>query len=265
MSEVVSSAELGKIRDDFTDFVAKVSSYWSADSVITELMSMRGYSNQEMFDTLKDVGLFKVDNLSDLTYFTSADNALLKQWGLITSNGDYLLKGRYTVPIRDISGKVTALVGWYPDNRKYITTPSVGFVRDTQFFNMECYETCMKQNKGVVYLVEGIFDTLSLRSLGFSALGNMGLDLSPFKTQILRRFGKVIAIPDNDKAGQSVNPYYSHFSNKKRSPWRIENDCVFIGLPAGVKDIDDFVKEFDCYDDLLSCKDARLFKKLKED
>lgn len=266
MSDAVSSAKIAEVRDGFTAFVDKISNYWCNDLVLTELMDRRRYTTQEMYDTLKEVGLFKVDTLSDLTYFTNDSLESFKDWGLVTANNDYLLKGRFTVPIRDITGKVTALVGWYPDNRKYITTPTLGFVRDAQFFNIECFQSCMENNDGVVYLVEGIFDTLSLRSLGFSALGNMGLDLSPFKTQILRRFGKVIAIPDNDKAGKSVNPYCNRFSTKsKKSTWVIENDCVFVGLPAGVKDIDDFIKEFDCYEDLNLCKDARFFRKLRED
>lgn len=263
MGEVVNITELKKVRDEFTDFVDKISGYWCTDTVVTELMQMRRYNTQEMYNTLKEVGLFKCDNLSDITYFLYKDAATLQRWGIMTAKGDYLLKGRYVIPIRDISGKVTALVGWFPDNRKYITTPTYGFCRDAQFFNIECYADCMKRNNGVVFLVEGIFDTLSLRSLGFSALGNMGLEMSPFKTQILRRFGKVIAIPDNDNAGRSVNPFYHHTS--KRNPWQIDNEKVFVTLPEGVKDIDDFIKEFDCYEDLISCRDARFLKKLKED
>lgn len=266
MSDAVSSAEILKVREGFTAFVEKVTKCWSTDAVITELMDLREYTSQEMFNTLKEVGVFKVDSLSDLTYFAPESTENLQKWGLLTSTGEFILKGRYIVPIRDICSDVTALVGWYPDNRKYITTPSFGFTRDAQFFNIECFESCMKNDGGTVFLVEGIFDTLALRSLKFSALGNMGLDLSAIKVQILKRFGKVIAIPDNDTAGKSVNPYCNRFTNKsKRSPWNIENEVVFVGLPAGVKDVDDFIKYFDCYDDLLSCKDSRYFKKLKED
>lgn len=263
MSEAVSSAKILEVRKEFTDFVDKISGYWCNDTVLTELMTRRNYDTQEMYNTLKDVGLFKCDSLTELTYFVPKSTETLQKWGIITSNGDYILKGRYTVPIRDIAGNVTALVGWFPDNRKYITTPTYGFCRDAQFFNIECYADCMDNHDGVVYLVEGIFDTLSLRSLGFSALGNMGLEMSPFKTQILRRFNKVIAIPDNDNAGRSANPFCTRLS--KRKPWDIENDSVFVTLPQGVKDIDDFIKYYDCFEDLDSCKNARMFKKLKEE
>lgn len=266
MSDAVNSTELLKVREGFTDFVDKVSDYWCTDDVLTELMTMRKYDTQEMYNTLKDIGVFRCSTISDLTYFIPTDTETLQKWGLITSSGDFLLKGRFVVPIRDITDKVTALVGWYPDNRKYITTPTYGFCRDAQFFNIECYVDCMKSNDGVVYLVEGIFDTISLRSLGFSALGNMGLEMSSLKTQILKRFNKVVAIPDNDKAGRSANPYCRGISNKSKiAPWIIENNNVFVQLPNKVKDVDDFIKEFECYDDLYSCRNAKVFKKLKED
>lgn len=263
MSDAVSSVEISKVRAEFTDFVDKVSTYLCNDMVLTELMDRRHYTSQEMYNTLKEVGLFKCDELSDMTFLAPKSYDTFQKWGIVTSTGDFILKGRYIVPIRDIEGKVTALVGWFPDSRKYITTPTYGFCRDAQFFNIECYADCIKNRNGVVYLVEGIFDTLSLRSLGFSALGNMGLEMSLFKTQILRRFGKVIAIPDNDKAGRSANPYCVR--SKGRKPWLIENDRVFVTLPEGVKDIDDFIKYYECYDDLVSCENAHYIKKLKEE
>lgn len=267
MVEVVSSEKVKQVRLGLTDFTDNVARKWSTDEVILECMAMRKYSSKEMFNTLKEIGLFKCDYLTDLTYFSpTTTEEEMRDWGILTQSGDFLLKGRYVVPIRDIAGNVTAWVGWFPDNRKYITTPTVGFSKDGQFFNIECYKKCIEENKGTVYLVEGIFDTLSLRSLGFSALGCMGLTLSVFKTQMLRRFGKVIAIPDNDKAGKSVNPYTcSLYPGSKNAPWDILNDSVFVQLPNGVKDVDDFVKEFDCVEDLKSCETAKGLKKLSEE
>lgn len=258
-----------QVRKELTDFFNKVCKVYCTDDLILELMAHRKYYNQSMFDTLKEVGMFKVDYLSDLTLpFPDVTNVQLKQWGLIGESGDYILGGRYVVPIRDIAGTVIALVGWHPrgGSRKYVTTPTIGFSRDASFFNLDCYQHAQTNWNGTVYLVEGIFDTLSLRSLGLPALGNMGLEMSAIKTQILSRFGKVIAIPDNDISGKSVNPITNSFSGKSsKFAWGIENDSVFVTLPLGIKDVDDFIKEFDCYDDLIACQSSKYMKKLKEE
>lgn len=267
----VTVSSVRQAREGLTAFFNKICKVWGSDYQITELMQHRGYTSLEMFETLKSIGVFKVDYLSEIYLAVpEVTETQLKEWGLVNEAGDYILGGRYVVPIRDVSGKVTALVGWHPrgGSRKYVTTPTVGFSRDATFFNHDCYRLSWEKWKGTVFLVEGIFDTIALRSLGLPALGNQGLEMSAIKSQILTRFGKVIAIPDNDKAGRSVNPLTNALSGKSsKFIWRIENDNVFVTLPAveGVKDCDDFVKLYDAYDDLVSCQNARYVKKLKED
>lgn len=267
-----------EVRDGLTDVVDKLSSVFSTDEIIAEVMSLRKYDNspyrEEMRKTLKEVGIFKLDYISEIQMILpNITNEQLKLFGLVDRNGNYLLSGRYAVPIRDIVGKVTALVGWFPDVKKYVTTPTYGFSKDGQFFNMDCFSKSFDgdypkykdeeteevlESTGLVYLVEGIFDTLSLKSLGFPALGNMGLDMSLMKTEILSRFGKVIAIPDNDNAGMGTNPYLNRISNKgKKLSWNIKNENVIVQLPKGVKDSDDFIKGFYCFEDLLRCQKAK--------
>lgn len=279
-------AKVREVRQGLTELVEKLSKVFSTDEVIDELMVLRKYNMsfyaEEMRAMLKEVGVFKLDYLSEIQMVDSTltqEQALT--YGLIDSNGNYLLRGRYAIPIRDIGNQVTAIVGWYPDSRKYITTPTYGFNKDGQFFNIECYVKSMTGDfpkyvdetgkelencEGLVYLVEGIFDTLSLRALGFPALGNMGLDMSLLKTEILTRFGKVIAIPDNDKAGRSTNRYLNRISGKaKKFVWLIKNDNVIVQLPKGVKDTDDFIQGYMCKDDLLKCQKANFKLNLKEE
>jgi DNA primase len=269
--------KLLKVRDGFTDLVSKLQPVFSTDEVISEVMSMRHYTTspyaENIYNTLKEIGIFKIELMSDIRYIVpTLTDEEIKDYGLADRNGNYLLTNRYAVPIRDIAGKVTALVGWYPDIKKYVTTPTYGFSKDGQFFNLECFSKSFDgdypkykdeetgevlESTGIVYLVEGIFDTLSLRALGFPALGNMGLDMSLPKTEILTRFGKVIAIPDNDRAGMGTNQYLNALSGKdKKTAWLIKNEHVVVRLPDGVKDADDFVKGFYCLDDLLKCQKA---------
>jgi DNA primase len=275
-----------KVRQGLTDLVDKLINVFSTDEVISEVMSMRKYTTSPYAEaiekTLREIGVFKLDYVSDILIVSpEISQEDLKQFGLVDRNGNYLLSGRYTIPIRDISGNVTALTGWYPDVKKYVTTPTYGFSKDGQFFNMECYSKSFNgdypkykdeetgevlESKGLVYLVEGIFDTLSLRALGFPALGNMGLDMSLIKTEILTRFGKVIAIPDNDNAGKGTNKYKNAFSGKgKNVSWLIKNENVVVQLPKGVKDSDDFIKGYYCLEDLLLCQKAKFKINLNED
>lgn len=278
--------KLLQVRNGFTDLVSKLQAVFSTDEVISEVMSMRHYTTSpyadKIYNTLKEVGVFKVALLSDIQYIVpTVTNAELSEYGIIDKTGNFLLSGRYIVPIRDISGKVTALVGWYPDVKKYVTTPSYGFSKDGQFFNMECFAKSFDgdypkykdevtgevlESTGLVYLVEGIFDTLSLRALGFPVLGNMGLEMSMMKTEMLTRFGKVIAIPDNDKAGMGTNQYLNSISGRdKKTTWLIKNEHVVVRLPNGVKDADDFVKGFYCFEDLLKCQKANYKINLSDD
>ena len=267
-----------EVRDGLTDMVDKLTPIYSTDEVISEVMTHRKYNISpyatKIEKTLKEVGIFKIDYLSEIQYLVpDLTVEKIKLYGIADRNGDYLLRGRYVVPIRDIAGKVTALVGWFPDVKKYVTTPTYGFSKDGQFFNMECFSQSFNgdypkykdeetgevlESKGLVYLVEGIFDTLSLRALGFPVLGNMGLDMSLMKTEILTRFNKVIAIPDNDKAGMGTNPYLNRISGKaKKVEWLIKNEHVIVQLPRGVKDSDDFIKGYYCFEDLLRCQKAK--------
>lgn len=259
--------QVRQVRKELTEFFYRVCEVYCTDQLILELMQARGYTDKAMFDTLKELGVFKVDYLSELTFLVSGvTNDQLKAWGLVNKEGTFILGGRYVVPIKDIIGNVVALVGWHPKggSRKYVTTPTLGFSRDASFFNLDCFRLAWEKWNGTVYLVEGIFDTISLRSLGFAALGMQGLEMSPIKTQILSRFGKVIAIPDNDSSGRSVNPMTNKFSGKSsKFIWHIENEHVFVVLPDGVKDVDDFVKYYEAYDDLLACQNARYLRKLR--
>ena len=275
-----------EVRNGLTDVVDKLIPVFSTDEVIADVMTMRKYVAspyaKQIEATLREVGVFKLDYYSEIQYIVpELTDEKAKLYGLVDRAGNYLLRGRYTIPIRDISGKVTALVGWYPDVKKYVTTPTYGFSKDGQFFNIECYSKSFDgdypkykdeetgevlESTGLVYLVEGIFDTLSLRALGFPVLGNMGLDMSLMKTEILSRFGKVIAIPDNDRAGSGTNPYLNRISGKgKKVEWLTKNENVIVQLPTGGQDRDDLVKGYYCFEDLLRCQKAKYKINLNED
>ena len=43
----------------------------------------------------------------------------------------------------------------------------------------------------------------------------------------------------------------------KKAEWQIKNENVIVKLPKGVKDSDDFIKGFYCFEDLLRCQKAK--------
>lgn len=262
----VGYKKLKDLRRKLTKLTERLVEIYSTDEVIYGCMYLRKYADETMFKTLKEVGLFKVDMLSDIKMVGRLledeilDNEFYQLAGIETESGQYLLSDRYIVPIRDITGEVTAWVGWYPDNRKYVTTPTYGFSKNAQFFNVECYRDCWEKQDGVIFLVEGIFDTLALRSLGFAALGNMGIELSPTKADMLLRYKKVIAINDNDIVGQSANKY-SGYAKKEKVWYLPPNHCVVL-LPDGVKDADDLIRDYECRTELENCKQGTMLVKL---
>ena len=232
------------VRKSFTKLTDLMIKYFSSDDVINQVMSLRGYSSQAMRDVLKAKGIFTVSGVTDITSICevssfSVTNEDLVDFGLVFGEDNFILNNRFILPIRSIDGLVTAWVGWYPDHKKYITTSTLGFCREAQFFNMETYANCIEKHNGDVVVVEGIFDTLSVEALGLSAIGNMGLALSPTKVEILTRYNRVFACPDGDKAGKTVNPYLSRGDRV----WRLKNDTRFGLLHGACKDFDDVSKK----------------------
>lgn len=234
--------KIGEVQNTLTDWFNAVSEQFSTYETIIECMTLRGYKSEEMYNKLVSIGMFKVDSLTTAELFYKLTEEQYEMCGL-TKNGQFLLSGRYCVPIRTIDSKVCAIVGYLPDSRKYVTTPTFGFSKSTSLFGVEHTEYFTSD---YVCLCEGIFDTLSLQAYGFPALGNQGLDLSVFKSEMLKRYHKIVAITDGDKAGQSANPYKINISGRKSRGWQIPIDNIFVDLSKyskDVKDIDDLLKD----------------------
>ena len=174
------------------------------------------------------------------------------------------MNGRYIIPVEDLVGNLVALIGYFPDQKKYITTPSPYFSKLCQFFNYKhAYELSWKEFDGFVILVEGIFDCLSLRSLGLPVIATMGSTVSKEKGLLLRNFKKVLCIPDDDKTGRKALNRYSS------SGWKVPSNATFLRLHGGIyefangeslkcKDMDNFVSWYeanDVRDILLSFKE----------
>ena len=269
MAEEVMVQKVAVLREALTRYYDEVSAVFSTDEVIFDLMRLRNYTSEAMYNTLKEMGVFRVNSMSDINLFVQGYSMKqLSDFGLLNAEGEFLLAGRYVLPIRDITGQVTALVGWseYGGPKKYVTTPTFGFSRDATFFNYDSFRLAHEKFGGVTFLVEGIFDSVALKSLGFPVLGAQGLELSSIKRRMLRRYTKVIAMHDDDKAGMGVSPYLNKLSSKPASLiWDIETEHTFVRIldktdtvdESKVKDSDDLIKYYDAYDDLVKAMSAK--------
>jgi DNA primase len=221
-----------------TEFHDFVSTTFHNEQHTLEVMKTRGYTSLELYEKLETLKIYKGPSSSAIADLIEAETQDILDWGILSRGARYLLEDRYVIPIRSIKGDVLAQVGWFPDYKKYITTPTKGFKKTLSFFNFdEGFKRAYSEFDGTVILVEGIFDAISISALGLPVIGTMGLDLTGFKREMLKRFKKVIAIPDSDKGGDKVSPY--HNSGGKISKWKAD---TFIELERGL-DIDDFINK----------------------
>ena len=144
-------------------------------------------------------------------------------------------------------GNIVALIGWFPDEKKYITTPSRLFSKKCLFYGME--QLSMTGIGKNYFIVEGIFDSLSVRSLGYNCVAMMGISVSRYTEVLYSLFKNIVAIPDNDNEGRRVIT---------EDRWRLPSNGKYLRLKGNCKDIDDVLKVYDMsnvFDDVWAVYD----------
>lgn len=231
---------------DYCNKYAKIYKYlvncsYEKYSVLVNICQLREYDlESNMFSTLNEAGFIFIDP-------DNFDESLIQKFkwsadlGLLNSEGKFLLNGRFIFPVKDMLGNIIALIGWYPDEKKYITTPSKFFSKECLFYGMEqLNKTGLGKN---YFITEGIFDSLSIRSLGFNCVAMMGITSSMYKQVMYGLFKRVIAIPDADGEGRDVIKY---------DKWKLPKESSYFRWSGfkGIKDIDDLCKNYDMKDTL---------------
>ena len=225
-------------REYYIDYCRRFKKVWTflksksypEDKVIRKICDLRDYDYVRMEPALKKVGfVYLMDNNVD-ELLSSKDDL-----GLINSEGNFRLLERFIFPVRDMLGNVIALIGWYPDSKKYITTPSAMFSKQCLFFGLE--QMTLSGTGKPYFLVEGIFDSISLRSVGFNSVAVMGINSSRYQQAMYSMFKRLVAIPDNDEEGRDVY---------LRDTWKLPMGSSYVSWKnMPFKDIDDFVKNYD--------------------
>lgn len=230
-------------REEYLDYYKRYKMLWKylktcsieKMTVYKEICSIRGYNTERMIPIL---------HKADFIYLDMAKVNLenVKNYGddlaVFNKEGYFLLKDRYLFPVKDMLGNIITIIGWYPDDKKYVTCPSKLFSKECLFYGMEQLGESGLGRR--YYVVEGIFDCLSIRSLGINCVAMMGIDSSRYKEVVYSLFKQIVAVPDADEMGRDV------LLNDK---WRIpRNGKYFRWKTSGnrqIKDIDKLINMFD--------------------
>lgn len=231
-------------REEYVGYCRRYNLVWKyltscsyeSDSVIDSLCELRGYDREQpIWATLKKYGFCYIDqDLFDWSKIKGVDKD--KDLGISTKDDKFLLTDRFIFPVKDMLGNIVALIGWKQGSeRKYVTTPSRLFSKNCMFFGLE---QLASTGIGKPYvLVEGIFDSLSVRSLGLNCIAMMGISSSRYKNVMYSLFSKFLAIPDNDKEGRKV---------VNGDLWRLPSNSKYLKLVSSeIKDVDDLIKTYD--------------------
>lgn len=207
-------------------FYNSLKEHFNLEADIPELCKLRGYlPDSDQARLLEDLSIGACSTLDKELLSEEA-----KKYGYLTSGGFFLLEDRFIIPVRDICNNIVTLIGYFPDRKKYITVPTPFFSKELMFFNIEdAYLRSWEEYNGVVVLIEGIFDCLSLRSIDLPALATMGSDVSYAKRELLRNFRKVIYIPDNDSVGRRALNRYDRIHG-----WNVPSNATGIRLSGYV-------------------------------
>ena len=88
----------------------------------------------------------------------------------------------------------------------------------------------MVTQSDIVYVVDGIWDSITLNFLGFPCISLMGSRVSEDISKILALYKHLILVADNDKAGVDL---FIDLSKRFKNVSRIK-------VPTPAKDIDEF-------------------------
>lgn len=118
------------------------------------------------------------------------------------------------IPIQDLSKNIVGVVGWdinhkarAEDGEKglemYRTSSKIVMNKIHHFLtDVDVIESTF--NKGVLFVVDGVFDAVSLNSIGIPAIALLGSNTSTTLYYFLRWYSYIYVIPDNDSAGSNL-------------------------------------------------------------
>lgn len=160
--------------------------------------------------------------------YVRVDPGKVESIGLLKRNGGpcwEFFTDRITFVERDRSGRVIHMAGRALGHRgpKYLFLPGV---------SKPVYGLSRVRWSKPVFVVEGIFDYVTLRQWGYQGVATLGTSLKPTLARRLTRAPSVVFVPDNDQAGTAA-----------LARWRERaGQGVALRLPDDVKDVNDLME-----------------------
>lgn len=160
---------------------------------------------------------------------------------------------RLVFPIYGFNKQVAGLGGWSCDSQwKYVYSPDTLWDKSRYFYiSHDDFVSALEDD--YLFIVDGIFDAISLNSIGLHSASLMGSNLSNWHLQYLYLFKYVIVVPDNDNAGVNLVK-----KAKKHRP-----DCIVL-WQGKCKDIDDYIKSRDTKALIEQCSDLELLQVMQK-
>ena len=115
----------------------------------------------------------------------------------------YVFEGRYVYPVKDVHGDVMGFCGYDKFSEvKYLDSLNYGYTaKQYSMWGMERLPEYYKSDEPI-FIVEGIVCAAYIRQEGLCSLATLGSIISPYVTEIIRRFGmRAILVNDADEAG----------------------------------------------------------------
>lgn len=196
-------------------------------------------------------GMHGVDFESLRAFFIPNDDYLLSffdesikndEYGVYDYNGFCHWNNCLVFPIYNVAGVIRSFVGFNPFNylraheendwslNYYIYADGKHFRKSAYMFGMQnSYTDAM--DSGMVFVTDGVFDTISLSIAGFNSLALLGSAVTPEIIMLLRFVQHVLAVVDNDEAGYKLA---RRLSSVHSNVTVVHQKCT--------KDIDDLLK-----------------------
>lgn len=190
---------------------------------IVELFKSRDSYLEEVTIFAEKVRNLEVKTLLDCDSFMVQPSVLITEipeefqhdsLGFCKGN-DIIFSGRYVYPVKDVRGNVMGFCGYDKfSDVKYLDSHNHGYsAKSYSCWGMEKLPEYYRNDKPV-YFVEGIVCAAYLRQCGLQSLATLGSNVSPYVTEIIRRFGnRAIFVCDADEAGMKCR-----YALRKRIP-----------------------------------------------
>ena len=228
---------LNKI-DFYTSLVQKIYEVHGdiQKAILKEFSLTRRKSSYEML--VKYKAFFVPSNL----YLINIDNdCSVPNYGLY-SGGHCMFNQRLVIPIWGFDGRVHSFVG-YDDGKELKTdeeraTHIYYLYQSRIYFNKDRYmlitpdQFQKAHEEQFICLVDGVFDGLTVNSLGYPTAPLLSSRFTEYHKKYLRYIKNWVLLMDNDDAGDMLESYAKH------------NNTHAIRLKfSGAKDIDEFINK----------------------